>query len=428
LRKIDTNHKGQVTKNQLERALEDPSFTGQQAQVLGAMESKFDGLHNLSHHEGWFQNQSISSADLDQFQRIRNEFAKKQADATAIEMWQDLLPSFSRNGKNLTREDIEVALESTGLTADTREVLQSIKRNYDAIAQPGEGGISKKDCEDYFHAIQNDKETQLVEGVESACAQIAERNRAMSGLRGLYATPNLQKNIRPEDIQQGSIGDCYFEASLAAVAYAEPRTIAQAIADNHDGTYTVTFAGAKDERITVTAPTEAEIGLYNGGIKDGLWAGVMEKAYGQFRINQDPPWVNRPGVPEEGADGGGYPEDVLPLLTGHQVEKVQVQGDEQSEQKLTERLARAFQSPNKKAVTASILGDASADTREPGKTPDGLYERHAYTVTGIKLTGPNDGTVTIRNPAGGLDGTVYGTMTIPLEMFMRNFNYVTIED
>ncbi|MBX9724627.1 MAG: hypothetical protein K2X81_24695, partial [Candidatus Obscuribacterales bacterium] len=66
------------------------------------------------------------------------------------------------------------------------------------------------------------------------------------------------KSITPEAIHQGYIGDCVFEAVLSSMAQSRPALIKEMIKDNDDGTYTVTFPGASDKPVTVSAPTVAE--------------------------------------------------------------------------------------------------------------------------------------------------------------------------
>lgn len=67
--------------------------------------------------------------------------------------------------------------------------------------------------------------------------------------------------------------------------------------------------------------TEAELGLYNGGSQYGTWAAVMEKAFGQYRLNHASD-VDLKAIaasahtPQDGAGGEGYATDALSLLTG----------------------------------------------------------------------------------------------------------------
>ena len=131
-----------------------------------------------------------------------------------------------------------------------------------------------------------------------------------------YATKNPLESIKPEAINQGNIGDCYFLASLAAVAQTQPEKIRDAITDNHDGTYTVAFPGAKGEKIKVDAPTQSELGLYNGGTKYGTWAAIMESAYGKYRAEHNS--RKEPVPPQIGANEPGEAAPVIKLLTGHE--------------------------------------------------------------------------------------------------------------
>jgi hypothetical protein len=56
--------------------------------------------------------------------------------------------------------------------------------------------------------------------------------------------------IHPNDVEQGLIGDCYLMSSMAAVADQNPDAINNMIADNGDGTYTVTFNEKRWERFS----------------------------------------------------------------------------------------------------------------------------------------------------------------------------------
>lgn len=115
---------------------------------------------------------------------------------------------------------------------------------------------------------------------------IARTADAESANHDLYATANPLDSIKEGAINQGVEGDCYFLSALAATAKNDPQAIADAIKDNHDGTYTVTFPGAKDTPVTVKAPTAMEMAIFNSpGNNNGVWATVMEKAFGQLAID-----------------------------------------------------------------------------------------------------------------------------------------------
>lgn len=114
------------------------------------------------------------------------------------------------------------------------------------------------------------------------------------------------------DVNQGSIGDCYFLASLVAVANSNPNHIKNAIKDNKNGTYTVNLFTVKEESSFIfwkkKVFTPVNVVLYptfpiaasghdaanpnasdnpahaHGGDKDAsgnteLWVRLIEKAY-----------------------------------------------------------------------------------------------------------------------------------------------------
>ena len=56
-----------------------------------------------------------------------------------------------------------------------------------------------------------------------------------------FTGPLFIDGAKPEDVQQGQIGDCYFPAAMAAIAKQNPDAVNNMVKDNGDGTYTVTF-------------------------------------------------------------------------------------------------------------------------------------------------------------------------------------------
>jgi hypothetical protein len=136
-----------------------------------------------------------------------------------------------------------------------------------------------------------------------------------------------------DDVEQGTDGDCFFMASLSAVAQTHPELIENAIKKNADGTYTVTLhepvygpaahrfgwlgqkAQATLNRLipaTGTRPVQVTVDgeLPNGGAFDAhsrtgeLWPALMEKAYAKL-------WGN-----SYASIDGGDPVESLQTLTG----------------------------------------------------------------------------------------------------------------
>jgi hypothetical protein len=104
-------------------------------------------------------------------------------------------------------------------------------------------------------------------------------------------------DIAPGDVDQGTLGDCVALAGFAAVAAQNPELIRNAIRDNGDGTYTVTFWKQREpghiwepEWTTETVTVDAKVPLDEKGrpiyadVNDGeLWVAILEKAWAETR-------------------------------------------------------------------------------------------------------------------------------------------------
>lgn len=429
LAKLDTNHTGTITKDQLAKALEDPQFKGKEAQALAAMYQSFDLMHNLSKHEGMLSSKSITAGDLDKYAEVQKAQAQRTKEAYDMKYWAHVnLSKFDKNNSgSLTKDELESAIKDPKTSDNDREMLQTIQKHYSEMGHMWERGVNLNALDSFADNIHHDSDNaKLVIQVWGTCYNVNKGQKPEIS-HDLYTdSKNPLNSINPDAIKQGSIGDCYYVSSLAAVAKAHPEMIRDAIKDNGNGTYTVTFPGDKDHPITVKAPTEAEQGLYNHGSPNGLWASVMEKAYGDY-CNQhfwrrSPLNITGGNTPEEGADGGGRTAGAMKLLMGKDVFTNTTTFTFQST--MARDFEHAFSSHPAKAVTAGINGSLPFTGEQ---TSDGFYKGHAYTITNFVPDGKGGGMVTIRNPWGGTDGTTSGTITIPLEKFMKNFSDVAIE-
>ncbi len=118
------------------------------------------------------------------------------------------------------------------------------------------------------------------------------------------------------DTAQGAMGDCYFIASMAAVANAGPNTIKDAIKYNPTKeTYTVRFyeeaygGSAKPVYIEVdaylpTTPGNRADPAYAGDAGGKLWPAIMEKAYAKWKGGY------------QAIGQGGYGAQAMAELTG----------------------------------------------------------------------------------------------------------------
>jgi hypothetical protein len=426
--RVDTAHTGKVTKSELGKAIVDPSYKGEQTQALVALYENFSLLHNLSNQQGWFDSPSISASDIDKFQSIEKVVAPLQFATTELKLWaeKDLTLFTGKDRDALTQADLDRALKDPATPKYDQEMLQLVHIFLPEM-DPAHvaSGLTKKDFEGLYDKTWNDKEGTLVASVYGSCWDVANQVQKAGTHYDLYGGQDPLKAITPDCVVQGAIGDCYFEAAAASIANCDPAVIRDCIADNHNGTYTVTFPGAKGEPIVVAAPTEAELGLYNRSGKNGLWSSVLEKAYGQYCENHA--WWSS-NTPQEGADGGGQPGPVMKLLTGKDYDFFEVPDTNQGE--MAKYLSSAFSTTPAKVVVAGINNDLFGNWNgpdTPDTTSDNFDKGHDYSVTSFTASGKDDGTVGLRNPHGGKYGTPDGTIKIPLAEFMKNFSDVSIE-
>lgn len=203
-----------------------------------------------------------------------------------------------------------------------------------------------------------------------------------------------------KDTAQGALGDCYFIASMAAVANASPNSIKDAIKYNKAAdTYTVRFfeesygGAAKPVYITVDAflPTVAgnrNDPAYAGEPGGKLWPAIMEKAYAQWKGGYD------------AIGKGGYGAQAMAEITG-----ARSQQKSPSSMKVDEVIPY-FEAAKKSgmAIYAAVENSRASDAQTP------------FTGTGNKLSGTVThshrwnhivpGTVSITDKAGKVKGGI----------------------
>jgi hypothetical protein len=215
-------------------------------------------------------------------------------------------------------------------------------------------------------------------------------------------------------VDQGKYNDCVFEASTAAVATTArgQLAISQAIVQNSDGSFTVTFPGAPQRPIKVT-----QTDLKTTRVHDSAtWADVLEAAL----IISDPNFANGSHPPPDatGAADGSRPtpaQYALHLLTGSPASK-----DVASSSKIGGK-------------TAQALGNGQPVVAFCANNDEGaLVSGHEWTVIACD---PQSNQITLRNPWGNFktagtskagvayDGNAEVTMT--LQLFGQFYKEVT---
>jgi hypothetical protein len=204
------------------------------------------------------------------------------------------------------------------------------------------------------------------------------------------------KNLYPHDptaadVCQDTIGDCYLDATMGAIANANPQWIKDRISyDNTTGNFDVTlWDGQQWKHIAVTQDDidtniarEGASWLDNGQPSAALWPAVLESAYAKLKYpNQSlfDALSDRTGIGQ-----GGYAHDAMEALTGNRGKNINPQTVWLTNQHIDQQIANAL--AHRQPVTIST-------------TPHGapLKESHVYVVEGISGSG-SDARITLRNP------------------------------
>jgi Ca2+-binding RTX toxin-like protein len=214
----------------------------------------------------------------------------------------------------------------------------------------------------------------------------------------------------PNEIHQGNLGDCYFLASLSAVANASPDVLRQTIVDLGDGTYAVNFHNADKSNVFIRMdgdlPTNSSGGLAYASIGQpggGQWSPLLEKAWAYFRKGDGSYYSIAAGWPEQAYRALGL--------------------------NTTIKASTTYNTPTKMldAITQELsAGDAVAfATRSDATT---LVASHVYMVNGWYTDGTGQRWVVLRNPWGtdgpSGDSVNDGWVTITAENAFASFDQV----
>lgn len=187
--------------------------------------------------------------------------------------------------------------------------------------------------------------------------------------------------VELNDIRQGGLGDCYFIATMAAVANTNPKVIEDMVKDNGDGTYDVSlhlYKGAFSFLIgtKVTIKVNAEFpskgtdesphlsyAKYNPMGERELWPMLIEKAYAQHLGGYD-------------KIEGGNPGDAMEVITGNFTATLLTENS--SEDELLSNINFAVQNGN--PITGSVPDHKEDQAKQEELSVLGLYQKHAYVI------------------------------------------------
>jgi uncharacterized protein YukE len=205
------------------------------------------------------------------------------------------------------------------------------------------------------------------------------------------------------DVNQDSIGDCYLDSTMGAIANANPQWIKDRIRyDDKTGNFQVSlWNGNQWNNIAVSQDdirTDIEhrgaSWLDNGQPNAPLWPSVLESAYAKFKAPSD----NLGHALDKSIGQGGYPQDAMEAFTGNRGKIIDPQGVCLTRQHLDQEIATAL--GNHQPVTIST---------NPHGQP--LHQSHTYVVESISGTG-SDAQITLRNPWNCDDDNPLKTMRL----------------
>jgi Calpain family cysteine protease len=420
LSKIDRHHKGALTREEITIALQDRSFKGRSAQALVALYENFARIQQITNCHDSHGAGVITCADLDILQKKIDFKLKLVEDATSTSAWagKNLMRFTQCGSDHLSERDLNLALTDHHLSKDDRFALEYMQKNFSRMTD-GVRGISAGFAAKWQDTASDDfdQDGRMITLIYGTCEEVAAEAQSKGLCTDLYSTADPLKSIVPEAVRQGRLGDCFFESAVAAVAKSHPEEIAHAIKQNSNGTYTVTFPGASSEPVTVTAPTESELGAFGHGSKYGVWAAVLEKAFATYTEK-----TNRHNctAPQEAIDDGGTVQSAIEILTGHDSKRIDLSTAAKSTV-FNELLQACWHNPNPAMVTSTAKIDGK------NRTTDNFPTNHSFTVVDFIPKAQGNGIVIIRNPYGGKDGTVDGTIEISIDEYMKNFKVLVLE-
>lgn len=238
-----------------------------------------------------------------------------------------------------------------------------------------------------------------------------------------------------EGFHQGNLGDCYFLAAVGASVNRNPGHLRQLFHVHPDGSCDLTFPTG--QRTHVSKLTDAEIALGSNAGEQGLWLNVLEKAFGQVKI-QSTRSKMRENPAMDAISSGGDADATIKLLTGHRAEYLPIRHGKgkalpppgpRDLPVVTAKVRALFQTAT--AVHPLVCVGTSA-----GKLPPGVVSDHDYAVLGYEA---GKGLVHVWNPWGnkhkakGAEGlengynTEGGNFYVPVHEFVQIFEGVYYE-
>ncbi len=261
------------------------------------------------------------------------------------------------------------------------------------------------------------------------------RAKYVSAVKKLRSTPRDLFGDETPDLgqaHQGPLGDCFFVSIVGAYVERDSQSVKRMITPKEGGGYTVAFGNGKTQDVTPLTDVELAISSRTG--KDGLWLSVLEKGFGQLRMDGKPA-AQRTEQSIDAISKGGSVTTSIKTLTGHDVDSVAMRAKaEKSSEEEIQQLCKRVRETLKATLDARRL--ASASTGSTDKVPPGMSAKHAYAVLAfdeakdmVNIWNPHGNTFRPKGESNIEHGyvTKAGRFDVPLAEYVKIFRSTTIE-
>jgi hypothetical protein len=220
--------------------------------------------------------------------------------------------------------------------------------------------------------------------------------------RSLFGTGPLV-----DDVNQGSVGDCWFMAGLSSLANQRPAFVRESAVDLGDGTYVVQFLKAGTSTY-VRVSNQLSVGSFNGfrfaspGASGDIWAMIMEKAFCYFRKGKN----------TYSSISGGFADEVL---SDFNISSTTVAPGSMTELQLYQ------------AISSDLSSGKPVMFGTPNNPPD-LVGDHEYVVISASIDSGGVTHYLVRNPWGVAGDSLedsLGYATITYDQLVANSDGVT---
>jgi Flp pilus assembly pilin Flp len=218
------------------------------------------------------------------------------------------------------------------------------------------------------------------------------------------------------DIRQGSIGDCWWMASMGAIADSDPQLLMDMIEENPNGTYTVTFPDGAEITVTGDFPYDPHDDRWAFarpvGADPAIWPMVLEKAYAVKMGGYEAIEYSFASRGMDAITGGSTTNylhddrmlfsDIMPLV---------------ADQETIQSAMHEAHEAGDPLVAATYNGSISSDEANEIYQDKGLSHNHQYVISEVR----DDGSVVLRDP-----NNIHRRYTLTAEEFHTAFPLVHV--